>query len=33
MANKLYNKQVTPKNYMGGGRVKKQMGENQNLNT
>ena len=23
MANRLYNKQVSPKGYMGGGRVKK----------
>ena len=26
MANRLYNKQVTPKGYMDGGRVKKQKG-------
>ena len=26
MANRLYNKQVTPKGYMKGGRVKKAMG-------
>ena len=26
MANRLYNKQVSPKKYMGGGRVKKMGG-------
>ena len=30
MANRLYNKQVSPKKYMGGGRVKRKLGTPKN---